>query len=82
MVCAEMDEGTLVKEKAMDEKEMDLEQALKTIRETCKKQSNCRACPLRRKELKASEENCMITDKIPESWELKSDENTDNRLFV
>ena len=56
----------------------DLEQALKVIREECKKHKNCPTCPLRNEE-----DGCYIHENMPNEWALKSDVKYDlSRVFV
>lgn len=60
---------------------MDLNEALKVIREECKKYETCLQCPLR---VAGGSNRCHVTNYAPENWELVSDNSADvtPRLFI
>lgn len=62
-----------------EEERQKLEEAIKTIREVCKKQRNCDECVMRT----VGGDHCSLIWGInsPEDWKLKSDELENDRLF-
>lgn len=65
----------------MNEEEKRLDEALRTIREECKKYQRCSLCPLRAQD----NTHCMVVraeGQSPNTWVLKSDEINTDRLFV
>lgn len=86
--CNDMDNFTpakhaigMVKTPTEEERMNLLNSALCLIRQTCKEyydeRIGCARCPLRSTN---SLDNCGLEEK-PSSWQLKSDETDDNRLF-
>jgi hypothetical protein len=53
-----------------------IEESLRNIREVCNKHEKCEGCPLRK-----SDTLCYVANLCPGDWVLKSDEDTDNRIF-
>ena len=53
-----------------------IEESLRVIREVCESHEECKICPLRTH----GGSDCQLETR-PDCWELKSDENVDNRLF-